>query len=272
MGRVPRARNLLVASGVLKAELHTHTADDPHDAIPYSGPQLIDRAAELGYQVLAITLHDRQYDARRLAGYARERGVVLIPGVERTISGKHVLLLNFPPAADRVRSFDEVRRLKRQSNGIVVAPHPFFPTSACLRGVLNQHADLFDAVEINAFYTRRVDFNARAVQWSETHGVPLVGNGDVHRLVQLGTTYSLIDAEPEADAVIEAVRERRVRVETAPISAARAAAILGSMTIGDAYGALRRWTRDGRLARDTTAQARTPQATPMSAPTPTSNG
>ena len=55
---------------VLKVELHSHTADDPHDRIPYSAEQLIDRAAALGYDALAITLHDRQLDLARLAPYA----------------------------------------------------------------------------------------------------------------------------------------------------------------------------------------------------------
>ena len=29
---------------MLKVELHTHTADDPRDAIPYTSAELIDRA------------------------------------------------------------------------------------------------------------------------------------------------------------------------------------------------------------------------------------
>src|SRR5688572_32956155 len=78
---------------MLKTELHTHTSADPHDYIAYSTTDLIDRAAELGYDVLAITLHDRWYDVREVAEYARARGITLIAGVERTIDHKHVLLL-----------------------------------------------------------------------------------------------------------------------------------------------------------------------------------
>ena len=80
---------------MLKVELHTHTADDPIDHVPHSATELIDRAAALQYDALAITLHDRQLDLRPLIPYAAERGVVLIPGVERSIQGRHVLLLNF---------------------------------------------------------------------------------------------------------------------------------------------------------------------------------
>ena len=54
-----------MVTAVLKADLHIHTGDDPVDRIPYSTLELIDRAAVLGYDVLAITLHDLQLHTRR---------------------------------------------------------------------------------------------------------------------------------------------------------------------------------------------------------------
>jgi len=228
---------------VLKAELHTHTADDPHDVIPHDAMTLIDRAADLGFQVLAITLHDKQYDIGRVAGHARDRGIVLISGIERTVCDKHVLLLNFPPTSEGVANFDDVRRLKAVSNGLVIAPHPFFPTGSCLQDDLERDPDLFDAVEVNAFYTRAVDFNRRARYWAHAHAKPLIGNGDVHRLSQLGTTFSLVDAAPDADAVCEAIRHGRVQVESRPITPVHAAAVLGSMFVAD-------WSKHLRVRQD----------------------
>ena len=67
-------------------------------------------------------------------------------------------------------------------------------------------------------FTSAIDFNRAAVRWAHEHGKPLVGNGDVHRLEQLGTTFSLVDAEPCADAICDAVRAGRVRVEARPHS------------------------------------------------------
>lgn len=258
---------------MLKAELHTHTSADPADAIPYDAFRLIDRAADWGYRVLAITLHDKQFDIQEAAGHARDRGVVLIRGIERTISGKHVLLLNFPDAAERVASFDDVRALKvRWPNGLVIAPHPFFPLPSCLGDELDRHADLWDAVEVNAFYTRSIDFNSRAIAWAEAHGLPLVGNGDVHRLEQLGTTFSIVDAEPHSDAVVEAIRERRVQVETTPIPAARALSILASMTIADIRSTLTDLAGYGRRTRFANSTASQPHTSPIAAPPSTSNG
>jgi predicted metal-dependent phosphoesterase TrpH len=216
---------------MLKVELHAHTADDPVDRIPHTTIQLIDRAAALGYDALAITLHEQQLDLRRFACAAAKRGIVLIPGVERTIGGRHVLLLNFTRAAEDVRTFADLARLRARERGLVVAPHPFFPVPSCLRDDLERHADLFDAVERNAMIVRGIDFNARAERWAARHGKPVVGNGDVHRLSQLGTTYSLVDAPPHVDAICEAIRAGQVRVESRPLGWIEAARVLSAMSV-----------------------------------------
>ena len=217
---------------MLKVELHTHTADDPIDAIPHTTFELIDRAAALGYDALAITLHDHQLDLRRFAPYAAERGIVLIPGVERTIEGRHVLLLNFARGTQRVRTFADLARLKASERGLVVAPHPFFPSTVCLRGALERYADLFDAVERNAMFIRGVDFNRAAERFAARHGKPVVGNCDVHRLAQLGSTYSLVDAPRDPDAICDAIAAGRVRVESRPLEWIEAAQLMSSLMLG----------------------------------------
>ena len=206
---------------MLKVELHSHTADDPLDRIPYSTLQLINRAAALGYGALAVTLHDKQLDLSNVRDYAADRGIVLIPGIERTIQGKHVLLLNFQSGAGEVHSFADLAALKRsQPGGLVVAPHPYFPVPSSLWGLLEDHADLFDAAEVNGMFTESVDFNAPTRRWARANGKPLVGNGDVHRLTQLGTTYSLVDAptDADADAICAAIAAGRVEVVARPHS------------------------------------------------------
>jgi hypothetical protein len=224
---------------MLKVELHTHTADDPIDRIPHTTFDLIDHAAALGYGALAITLHERQLDVSRFASYAADRGIVLIPGVERTIEGKHVLLLNFARGAEDVRTFADLAALKSRERGLVVAPHPFFPTSVCLRNDLDRHADLFDAVERNAMYTGLVDFNRRGERWAAQHGKPVVGNCDVHRLSQLGSTFSLVDAPLDAEAICDAIAAGRVQVESQPLAWADVARILSSMMLGVDAASLR---------------------------------
>jgi predicted metal-dependent phosphoesterase TrpH len=233
---------------MLKVELHCHTADDPHDVIPHSTEQLIDRAADLGYGALAVTLHDRWLDLSPLAVYAEQRKVILIPGIERTIAGKHVLLLNFPAEVERVQSFEDVAALKRRvPQGLVVAPHPYFPALSCLWGLIDDHADLFDAVEVNAMFTESVDFNAPARRWAQARGKALVGNGDVHRLSQLGTTYSLVDAAPDPDAICAAIKAGRVEVRATPLSWLTVAGLIGDLALSSVWpvrGSLRHPSAD----------------------------
>jgi predicted metal-dependent phosphoesterase TrpH len=217
---------------MLKVELHAHTADDPVDRIPYTTFELIDRAAALGYDALAITLHEQQLDLRRFFAYAAERGIVLIPGVERTIEGRHVLLLNYARGADSVNTFADLARLKANAPGLVVAPHPFFPATVCLRGALKRHAGLFDAVERNAMFIRGGDFNLPAERFAARYGKPVVGNCDVHRLAQLGSTYSLVDAERDPGAICEAIAAGRVRVVSRPLAWSEAARIVAAMLLG----------------------------------------
>jgi hypothetical protein len=119
---------------------------------------------------------------------------------------------------------------------------------------METHAGLFDAVEINAFYTRLMDFNRPAVRWAREHGKPLVGNGDVHRLSQLGRTFSLIDAEPQADAICEAIREGRVSVDTQPMRVSEAARLLGDLLAGDAARIALRMRSSEAKRRTTTTE------------------
>lgn len=223
---------------MLKTELHTHTDLDPQDRIPHTTTQLLDRAADLGYHVIAVTLHDRYFDPAPYLSYARERGLVLLSGIERTIARRHVLLINFGPECATVRTFDEIARLKSRAAGLVIAPHAFYPTVSSLRHRLDLHASLVDAVEINFMYTRQIDFNRRAIAMARTLNKPLVGNTDLHRLDQLGTTYSLVDADPEPDAICDAIRSGRVEVRTEPISLTRAGSTLTRMMIGGLLGRL----------------------------------
>lgn len=221
------------AHEMLKVDFHAHTADDPCDRIPYSAAELVERAAQVGLDALAITLHDSQYDGGHLADFARQRGVTLIPGIERTILGRHVLLINFPAKVVGVSSFEELAELKtHHRQGLVIAPHPFFPLTHSLRGLTDRHRELFDAVEYNGCYTSLLNFNRAAVRWASGRKKPVVGCSDAHRLEMVGMTCSLVDAvQPTADDICAAVKEDRVQVSTRPLSAIAAASYLAKITL-----------------------------------------
>lgn len=200
----------------LKADLHLHTREG-EAFIAYDARGLIDRAAREDFQVLSITNHDSLTFTEDLAAYARERRILLIPGVEATIEGRHVLLYNIDTPPHRIRTFADLRRLK-SPEWLVVAAHPFFPGPNCLRGRLLAELDLFDAIEFCHFYARGINFNRRAVRLAREVGLPLLGTSDSHLIRQLGTTYSLIESEMTVTSVLAAIKTGRLTVVSRPLT------------------------------------------------------
>jgi predicted metal-dependent phosphoesterase TrpH len=200
----------------MKADLHTHSADDPRDDLKYSSEMLIDAVARKGVEVLAIACHDGLAHTRRLAEYARARGVLLIPAIERIIEGKHVLIIAPEPGHLTAASFEELRTMER-GNALFVAPHPFyFPARTCLHGHLKRHADLFSAVEHSCLYSRLINPNRKAARVARELGLPMIANSDTHALPYLDTNLSWIEAEPTVEGVIDAIRAGRVKVDSRP--------------------------------------------------------
>lgn len=202
----------------LKVDFHAHTRDDPKDYIDFSAEELIDWAAERGLDALAITNHDVITFSSELEDYAAGRGILLIPGVELTLSNKHVIVVNpeFRDAAG-FRSLSELTSIRDDRN-LIIAPHPFYPGFKCLKSELEVHIDSFDAVEFSFFYNHLINPNTKAVELARTRNKPLVGSSDCHNIWQVGYTYSVIEAEKTTSSIIAAVKEGRVEVSTTPLS------------------------------------------------------
>ncbi|RJP71451.1 MAG: hypothetical protein C4532_07410 [Candidatus Abyssobacteria bacterium SURF_17] len=205
-----------ISRTLLKVDLHTHTADDPEEPIQYTSCELIDRAYHLGYDAISITNHNAISFTRYLQDYARERGIVLIPGVEVDIVGKHVLVVNAHGAILGARTFDDFRRLRIPAN-LVVAPHPYFPGFASLLWHMRKNMDVFDAIEFSWFYHSHINFNVFAIRAAARHGLPLVCTSDCHHLATFGAAYSLVESEKEPEAIIEAVRAGRLEIAANPL-------------------------------------------------------
>jgi predicted metal-dependent phosphoesterase TrpH len=208
----------------LRADLHVHTRE-AEPSIAYGARDIIVRAAGAGYRVLSITNHDTMTYSADLASFARDHDVLLIPGVEATVEGRHVLVYNADVEADRLRTFADLRRY-RTPEWLVAAPHPLFPASYCLREKLWQQIDLFDAIEFSHFYTPRIDFNRAAVKLAATLGLPVLGTSDSHLDEQFGTTFSLIEADLSVESVLAAVKQGRLGIVSRPLTLLRCLSIM----------------------------------------------
>jgi predicted metal-dependent phosphoesterase TrpH len=195
----------------LKVDLHTHTADDPEETIQHTSCELIDRAYRLGFDAISITNHNAISYTKYMQDYARERNIVLIPGAELKICGKHVLVVNAHEDILKARTFDDLRRLRTPDN-MIVAPHPYFPDLSSLLWEVGRNIDVFDALEFSWFFHSRINFNMFALRTAARHGIPLVSTSDCHNLRRFGVTYSLVDSEKNAGAIVEAMKAGRIEI------------------------------------------------------------
>ena len=201
---------------LLKADLHSHTSDDPIDEIAHSAEQLIDRVAEKGVHVLAITCHAALVHDEYLLEYARQKGITLIPGMEADIEQRHVLILNPHPDHLTVSTFDELREIGKQ-DAVIIAPHPYYPGGSSLMGKLEANIDLFDAIEYCNFYLPFLNiFNWQASRIARRYKLPMVGSSDTHVMPYEDSTFTWIDAEPDLTSILNAIRNGHVQVESRP--------------------------------------------------------
>jgi predicted metal-dependent phosphoesterase TrpH len=216
---LPRLPSGSKLSGVphFRVDLHNHCQGDPIDPLRHSIFDHIDAAKKAGLDAIAMTWH-RKVCANPLAfAYARERGMLLISGMEADVNGKHVVVLglrdgDLPGEA----TWDEIRALRARKPGVLVlAPHPFYPHPSCLNQQINGHDDCIDAVEWCALHIRwlpsRVNPNLRAARWAHRHGKPLLACSDAHSLPAIGVNPSTVEAEAlTEEAILDAVRAGQV--------------------------------------------------------------
>ena len=208
---------------MLKADLHIHTKGDPVDTqIQYTTQDLINLAAKQKFDVLGITWHNKLFETNQLRSYARKKGITLLQGVELTVNNQHTLVYNITKEeAAKVKTLDDLYQFK--DHVLVGAPHPFFVLPSCLGNNVFNHPKLFDFIEHSHFYTKRINFNKKAIFAAQQLQIPLVGNSDVHHLSMFGKDFTHIDAAPTTDAILDVLKKKavgrnkkKVEVETQP--------------------------------------------------------
>lgn len=198
----------------LKLNFHLHTGQDPIEAIKHSEYQLIDEAARLGYEVLSITCHDALIYSDDLHDYAKKKGILLIPGIEKTIQRKHVLIINATVEAQKIQTFvDLAEYRKKHPECLTIAAHPYYPGSISLQENLEKHIDLFDAIEYSWYHSKCLNGpNLKATKMAEKYGKPMIGMADNHILKYVNYTYSLVRSEKNTEAIFKAIKANHIEI------------------------------------------------------------
>ncbi len=184
----------------VKADLHVHTSHSPDSLI--TPADLIFYSRKRGLNAVAITDHNRVGDVSKLP---KQSDLLIIPGTEVSSHHGHIVGLNIYETIPRGLSADETVDRIHARGGIAIACHPF----ALLKGSVGKHVSAkFDAVEVinaSAFPFARSIAKARLL--AHEFGLPQVAGTDAHYGPQIGSAYTLIDADASVEAVVKAIKE-----------------------------------------------------------------
>jgi hypothetical protein len=193
----------------LFADFHVHSG---HSKDSVSGvAAILERAREVGLDVVAITDHDSVDGGLEARELADRYGVRVIVGEEvKTAEGEVVGLFlerTIPPGM----TFAETIAAIKEQGGVVYVPHPFdrlhdVPGAALLR------ANVTDIDVLEVFNSRLAfpGFNEQAERFARRYRIPAAAGSDAHVLASLGTALTGMDDFSGPVDFVEALAESRI--------------------------------------------------------------
>jgi hypothetical protein len=183
----------------LKIDLHVHTCYSIDAATTLK--EVVVYAKKRGLDGVAITDHDSVKGALKLA---KKHDFLIIPGIEVSTRRGHVLALNVTIPIPPKLSLFETIQIIHDLGGIAVAAHP---TAIYKGGLRRQVTSNFDAIEVinsstfpfflSTYLSQRLAFRLN---------LPQTAGSDAHYPSDIGTAYTLVDADSEVDEVIHAIK------------------------------------------------------------------
>lgn len=199
----------------LKGNLHAHTTLSDGELPPQ---QLIARYERLGYDFLALAEHDILAPLR---DYQSGTRMILLPGVEVSANGPHLVQVGGESAVEPTPDRHDVVRAIIAQGGIAVMNHPnwewhfnHFPQE------LMEELDDATGLEIYNGVIERLEGSAQATdRWdrllSRGHWQSGFADDDAHVATDIGVAWNVVQARARsAAAILDALRAGRFYAST----------------------------------------------------------
>ena len=222
-----------MSSVTVSVDPHVHSAAsyDGHEPVEL----ILEHAAEIGLDAVAITDHDTMGASRRAAAIAGEYGLIGIPGVEVSTAHGHLLALGVDRMPPRRTAYADTIRWVHHHGGVAIVPHPFQRSRHGVRrrdvplpddedawsgGAGSRAGPTPDAVEVFNAWLFTGYRNRRARRFATSYGFPGVAASDAHHLQYVGRAFTEVrvgDRESveqvTAADVLTAIRTGTTRVD-----------------------------------------------------------
>lgn len=186
----------------LKIDLHVHTIFSSDSFI--SPTELVLWAKRRRLDGVAVTDHDCFESALKIA---QETDFLIIPGMEISSRHGHIVGLNVQKKIPKGFGSDETVDRIHAVGGLAIACHPI----AFLKSSLREHVtSKFDAIEVinsSAFpfsYCKK-----RSEELASRLKIPKVAGTDAHCAPEIGYAFTLVDADPNVNSILDAIKNGR---------------------------------------------------------------
>ncbi len=191
------------------ADFHIHSHHSRDCVMPVA--DILERAREVGLDVIAITDHDSAEGGLEAREIADRYGVRVIVGEEVKTSEGEVIGLFLEKTIPGGMTFAQTIAAIREQGGIVYVPHPFdrlhtIPSPRVLR------ANVADIDVFEVFNSRLAfpGFNELAEQFAQRYRIPAAAGSDSHVLPGIGTALCGMDDFDGPHDFVAALAESRV--------------------------------------------------------------
>lgn len=186
---------------MIKLDLHVHSSASRDGKGTLR--ELAETAKERGLDGFAITDHNVLPDMEELQQVATDTGVLIIPGAEWSTIEGHLISLSGPKLEEGTAMADAIATIQA-GGGIAIPSHPLRLLTGAGPTVLSKlNISLVEGR--NGRDRKLVQENTMAL--ADKLGLATTGGTDAHWITDIGTAYTLVDAEPTLESVLDALRE-----------------------------------------------------------------
>jgi predicted metal-dependent phosphoesterase TrpH len=195
---------------MIRIDLHVHTifSGDATISPKFIVNQLYSHPFIRG---VAITDHDT------LEGYNRVRklaatyeDILIIPGIEVSTRWGHINILGVEEKPRWGLTIEKIVDFARERGGVIVIPHPY-RESGMGEKMKNIHVDAIEVFNPHATYEQ----NKMAEKLARAKNLPRVAGSDAHDPDEMWAAYTEVKAEPNVEAVLNAIRRGLTKAKSA---------------------------------------------------------
>jgi len=193
----------------MKCDLHCHTGYSYDSTAPPE--EMVEAALRKGINCLAICDHGEIKGAQKAMEYAKDRPILIIPGIEIKSKEGDILGLNIKEIIPNKLSAEETIKKIKELGGLAIIPHPF-GWFCSFKGDLKNLVSKISGVEVlNASIFG--PGNKNALDFARKHNLPLTAGSDAHFPSFVGRCYLEIPSENlSMEEILNQIKKGAVKI------------------------------------------------------------